>query len=55
MVDRLRLTPKVLATVAEGCEQLAAMPDPIGEITGVKRRPPASAWARCGCRWACSA
>ncbi|MBN8489192.1 MAG: glutamate-5-semialdehyde dehydrogenase, partial [Burkholderiales bacterium] len=39
MVDRLRLTPKVLETVAQGCEQLAAMPDPIGEITGVKRRP----------------
>jgi len=39
MVDRLRLTPKVLATVAEGCEQIAAMPDPVGEITGVKRRP----------------
>lgn len=39
MVDRLRLTPKVLATVAEGCEQLAAMPDPVGEITQVKRRP----------------
>jgi glutamate-5-semialdehyde dehydrogenase len=39
MVDRLRLTDKVIATVAEGCEQLAAMPDPIGEITGVKRRP----------------
>ena len=39
MVDRLRLTPKVIATVAEGCGQLAAMPDPIGEITGVKRRP----------------
>ncbi|GAA0742153.1 glutamate-5-semialdehyde dehydrogenase [Ideonella azotifigens] len=39
MVDRLRLTPKVIATVAEGCEQLAAMPDPVGEITGVKRRP----------------
>ena len=39
MVDRLRLTPKVIDTVAEGCEQLAAMPDPIGEITGVKRRP----------------
>jgi glutamate-5-semialdehyde dehydrogenase len=28
-----------VATVAEGCEQIAAMPDPIGEITGVKRRP----------------
>jgi glutamate-5-semialdehyde dehydrogenase len=39
MVDRLRLTPKVLDTVAEGCEQIAAMPDPIGEITDVKRRP----------------
>ncbi|MBT9457527.1 MAG: glutamate-5-semialdehyde dehydrogenase [Burkholderiaceae bacterium] len=39
MVDRLRLTPKVLETVAEGCEQLAAMADPVGEITGVKRRP----------------
>ena len=39
MLDRLKLGPKVVATVAEGCEQLAAMPDPIGEITGVKRRP----------------
>ena len=39
MVDRLRLTPKVIATVAQGCEQIAAMADPIGEITGVKRRP----------------
>ena len=39
MVDRLRLTPKVIDTVAEGCEQIAAMPDPVGEITGVKRRP----------------
>ena len=39
MVDRLKLTPQVIATVAEGCEQIAAMPDPIGEISGVKRRP----------------
>lgn len=39
MVDRLRLTDKVVATIAEGCEQIAAMPDPVGEITGVKRRP----------------
>jgi len=39
MVDRLRLTPKVLATVAEGCEQIAAMPDPVGEITNLRRRP----------------
>ena len=39
LVDRLKLTPAVIATVAEGCEQLAAMPDPVGEISGVKRRP----------------
>ncbi|MEW6515209.1 MAG: glutamate-5-semialdehyde dehydrogenase [Pseudomonadota bacterium] len=39
LLDRLKLDPKVIATVAEGCEQLAAMPDPIGEITNVKRRP----------------
>ncbi|MBZ8141365.1 glutamate-5-semialdehyde dehydrogenase [Rubrivivax gelatinosus] len=39
MVDRLKLTPKVIATVAEGCEQIAAMPDPIGEISELRRRP----------------
>ncbi len=39
MVDRLKLTDKVIATVAEGCEQIAAMPDPIGEITNLRRRP----------------
>jgi glutamate-5-semialdehyde dehydrogenase len=37
--DRLKLTPQIIDTVAQGCEQLAAMPDPVGEITGVKRRP----------------
>lgn len=39
MVDRLRLTPKVLETCAQGCEQLAAMPDIIGEIMGMKQQP----------------
>jgi len=39
LVDRLKLTPKIIETVAEGCEQIAAMADPVGEITGVKRRP----------------
>ncbi|WP_295529462.1 glutamate-5-semialdehyde dehydrogenase [uncultured Pseudacidovorax sp.] len=39
MVDRLKLTPKVIATCAEGCEQLAAMPDVIGEIIGMKQQP----------------
>jgi glutamate-5-semialdehyde dehydrogenase len=39
MVDRLKLSPKVIETCAEGCEQLAAMPDIIGEITGMKQQP----------------
>jgi glutamate-5-semialdehyde dehydrogenase len=39
MVDRLKLTPKVLDTVAQGCEQLAAMPDLIGEISGLQQQP----------------
>ncbi len=39
MVDRLKLTPKVLETCAEGCEQLAAMPDIIGEVMGMKQQP----------------
>jgi glutamate-5-semialdehyde dehydrogenase len=39
MVDRLKLTPKILETCAQGCEQLAAMPEVIGEITGLKEQP----------------
>jgi len=39
LVDRLRLDAKTLHTVAEGCEQIAAMADPVGEISGLKRRP----------------
>ena len=39
LLDRLKLTPAIIDTVATGCEQLAAMADPVGEITGVKRRP----------------
>lgn len=39
MVDRLKLTPKVIETVAEGCEQLAAMADVIGEIIGMRQQP----------------
>jgi glutamate-5-semialdehyde dehydrogenase len=39
LLDRLALTSKIIDTVALGCEQIAAMPDPVGEISGVKRRP----------------
>ncbi len=39
LVDRLKLSSKIIDTVAEGCEQLAVMPDLIGEITGMKQQP----------------
>jgi glutamate-5-semialdehyde dehydrogenase len=39
MVDRLKLTPKVIETCAQGCEQLAAMADIIGEITALRQQP----------------
>ena len=39
MLDRLKLKPEDIETVAVGCEQLAAMPDVIGEIVGMKQQP----------------
>jgi glutamate-5-semialdehyde dehydrogenase len=39
LVDRLKLDATAIETVALGCEQLAAMPDPVGEIVELKRRP----------------
>ncbi len=39
MLDRLQLSPKIIDTVAQGCEQLAAMADAIGEIVGLTQQP----------------
>jgi len=39
LIDRLTLTAKGVEAMAEGLEQVAALPDPVGEITDVKRRP----------------
>jgi glutamate-5-semialdehyde dehydrogenase len=39
MLDRLKLSADALETVALGCEQLAVMPDVIGEIIGMKQQP----------------
>ena len=38
-VDRLRVTEKVLRLMAEGVRQTAALPDPVGEISEMRRRP----------------
>src|SRR3954469_14773751 len=39
MLDRLALTPKSVAEMAEGLRQIAQLPDPVGEITDMKYRP----------------
>lgn len=39
MVDRLTLSEKGIEAMAQGLEQVAALPDPVGEITDLKRRP----------------
>src|SRR5450830_581496 len=39
MLDRLTLTEKSIATMAEGLEQIATLADPIGEISDMKYRP----------------
>jgi glutamate-5-semialdehyde dehydrogenase len=39
MIDRLMLTPKSIAGMAEGLLQIAALADPVGEITDLNYRP----------------
>jgi glutamate-5-semialdehyde dehydrogenase len=38
-VDRLTLTPKLIEQMAEGLEQVAALPDPVGQISERVKRP----------------
>ncbi|MFQ5587342.1 MAG: glutamate-5-semialdehyde dehydrogenase [Nitrospiria bacterium] len=37
LLDRLTLTPKRIAAMADGLRQVAALPDPVGEVPGMKR------------------
>jgi glutamate-5-semialdehyde dehydrogenase len=39
MLDRLELTPARIKAMADGLLQIAALPDPVGEITGMNYRP----------------
>ncbi len=39
LIDRLTLTPKTIAGMAEGLRQIAALPDPVGGITDLNYRP----------------
>ncbi|HEB67425.1 MAG TPA: glutamate-5-semialdehyde dehydrogenase [Gammaproteobacteria bacterium] len=39
LLDRLELNPERIAAMAEGLRQIAALPDPVGEISDMKYRP----------------
>ena len=39
LLDRLALSPGAITTMVEGLRQIAALPDPIGEISNMKSRP----------------
>ncbi|MDF7675661.1 glutamate-5-semialdehyde dehydrogenase [Neisseriaceae bacterium ESL0693] len=39
LLDRLQLTPQTISAMAEGVRQIAALPDPIGEIEQMHTRP----------------
>lgn len=39
LLDRLTLSNKAIETMASGLEQIAALPDPIGGISGLKSQP----------------
>jgi glutamate-5-semialdehyde dehydrogenase len=39
LLDRLQMTDKTILGMAEGLEQIAALPDPVGEIENLKFRP----------------
>ena len=39
MLDRLSLNDKVISSMVDGLHEIAALPDPVGEIENMKRRP----------------
>ena len=39
LIDRLTLTSKSVAAMAEGLRQVAQLPDPVGEVTNMRARP----------------
>jgi len=39
MIDRLTLNPEVITSMAEGLREVIALPDPVGEVTGMWKRP----------------
>ena len=56
MIDRLVLNDDRVKSMADGLREVAALPDPVGEVTGMWRRPlTAFRWDACVFRSASSA
>ncbi|MBE9594473.1 MAG: glutamate-5-semialdehyde dehydrogenase [Proteobacteria bacterium] len=39
MIDRLTLDEKTISSMIDGLQEVAALPDPVGEVTGMWKRP----------------
>ncbi len=39
MIDRLTITEGTIQAMAKGCEEVAALPDPVGKVSSMWRRP----------------
>ena len=52
MIDRLRLDDARIEGIARGLEEVAALPDPVGQPIAEWTRPNGLRIARCACRWA---
>src|SRR4030043_329066 len=39
LIDRLRMTPSVIRGMAEGLREVARLPDPVGEVIKMRKRP----------------
>lgn len=47
MIDRLTLSPKVIDAMIDGLKEVAALPDPVGEVLGTTQRPNGLTVGRC--------
>ena len=54
MLDRLTLTPERIAGIVDGVRQVAALPDPIGQVTKMETRPNGLIMAGGGYPWGSS-
>lgn len=51
MIDRLTLNETTITTMAQGLREVAALPDPVGRVTSMWRRPNGSLSAACESLW----